>query len=90
MNRRGFLGLLGGALAAGALKEVIPFNRVWSFPSKIVVAQPIEMKVLRSLDISMTSEELVLSIDDFSERYLQPAMAHLFNTIDLSLYQEAA
>lgn len=37
MNRRGFLSLLGGVLAAGALNEVIPLGRVWSFPSKIVV-----------------------------------------------------
>lgn len=36
MNRRGFLGLLAG-VAGIALDQAIPFNRVWSFPSEIVV-----------------------------------------------------
>ena len=35
MNRRSFLQLAIAAVAA----EAIPFNRVWSFPSKIVVAK---------------------------------------------------
>jgi hypothetical protein len=34
LNRRGFLGMLGGL----ALSEAIPFNRVWSFPKNIVIA----------------------------------------------------
>lgn len=34
MNRRGFLAMLGGV----ALSEAIPLGRVWSFPSKIVIA----------------------------------------------------
>jgi hypothetical protein len=38
MNRRGFLGLLGGAFAGVALDRVIPFGRVWSFPKEIVIA----------------------------------------------------
>lgn len=37
MNRRGFLGMLGAAVAGIALKEAIPLGRVWSFPSKIVI-----------------------------------------------------
>lgn len=37
MNRRSFLRSLGAAVAGIALGEAIPFNRVWSFPSKIVV-----------------------------------------------------
>lgn len=37
MNRRGFLGLLGAAVAGIALQEAIPLGRVWSFPSKIVI-----------------------------------------------------
>jgi hypothetical protein len=35
MNRRKFLEILGLGGAAIAAAEVIPFNRVWSFPSKI-------------------------------------------------------
>ncbi len=35
LNRRGFLGLLGGAGVGIALEQAIPFGRVWSFPTKI-------------------------------------------------------
>ena len=37
MDRRGFLGLLGMGVAGIALEQAIPFNRVWSFPKKIVI-----------------------------------------------------
>jgi hypothetical protein len=37
MDRRNFFRLLAGAAGAIALEEAIPFGRVWSFPSKIVV-----------------------------------------------------
>lgn len=39
MNRRSFFKFLGGGAATLALSEAIPFGRVWSFPSKIVVPQ---------------------------------------------------
>lgn len=39
MNRRGFMGLLLGFAAAEAVDSVIPLNRVWSFPSNIVLPQ---------------------------------------------------
>lgn len=41
MNRRGFLKALGVGVAGIALKEAIPFNRVWSFPKNIVIADPL-------------------------------------------------
>ncbi len=37
MDRRRFLSMFGLGVAGIALGEAIPFNRVWSFPSKIVV-----------------------------------------------------
>lgn len=37
MNRRRFLGFLGLGAAAVAAEQVIPFNRVWSFPKEIVM-----------------------------------------------------
>lgn len=40
MNRRGFLASLGMLVGGLALEEAIPFNRVWSFPSKVVVTAP--------------------------------------------------
>ena len=40
MNRRSFLRFLPAAVGGLALAEAIPFNRVWSFPSKIVLSKP--------------------------------------------------
>jgi hypothetical protein len=37
LNRRSFFRFLGAGAATLALSEAIPFGRVWSFPSKIVV-----------------------------------------------------
>jgi hypothetical protein len=39
MNRRNFLSLFPAAVAGIALHQAIPFNRVWSFPAKILVPQ---------------------------------------------------
>jgi hypothetical protein len=36
MDRRGFLKALAGTVGGIALAEAIPFNRVWSFPQKVV------------------------------------------------------
>jgi hypothetical protein len=41
MNRRGFLQLLTGGIAAIAAEQVIPLGRVWSFPSKIIIPKPL-------------------------------------------------
>lgn len=52
MNRRAFLGMLGGV----ALNQAIPFNRVCSFPKKIVLPPPIgrhyETRLARISEIS--------------------------------------
>lgn len=39
MDRRNFLTLLSSGAAGLALKQVIPFGRVWSFPSTIQIAK---------------------------------------------------
>jgi hypothetical protein len=47
----------------------------------------------RGVDVSFTSAELALSLDDFSARILQPAMARLASEVDfigLGLYQRVA
>lgn len=38
MDRRGFLSMLGAGVAGVALDAAIPFNRVWSFPQKLVLS----------------------------------------------------
>lgn len=39
LERRGFLKMFAGAAAAAAVAPLIPFGRVWSFPSKIVIPE---------------------------------------------------
>jgi hypothetical protein len=39
MNRREFFKRAGLAIGGIALEEAIPFGRVWSFPSTIVIAK---------------------------------------------------
>jgi hypothetical protein len=43
MNRRSFLSLLGMSVGGLALEQAIPFNRVWSFPKKIVIPSTEEL-----------------------------------------------
>lgn len=50
MNRRGFLKFLPAAVGGLALAEAIPFSRVWSFPSKIEIAQPATLRFVRAYD----------------------------------------
>lgn len=40
MNRRKFFTNLAEVVGGVSLLEAIPFNRVWSFPKKIVVPKP--------------------------------------------------
>lgn len=40
MNRRSFLSLFSAGVAGIALEQAIPLGRVWSFPKKIVIANP--------------------------------------------------
>lgn len=45
MNRRNFLSLFSAGVAGIALEQAIPLGRVWSFPKKIVITGPLEVKV---------------------------------------------
>lgn len=60
MNRRGFLSLLGGVLGGIALDQAIPFNRVWSFPTNIVIADPLIEPEMQLLTISQITREVLL------------------------------
>ncbi len=54
---------------------------------------PVTLTTQFGVDISFTSQELTLSIDDFSERFIQPAIAAVANKIDfdgLQLYRTVA
>jgi hypothetical protein len=76
MNRRSFFRFLGAGAATLALSEAIPFGRVWSFPSKIVVPETV------AIDLAYYS--------DFSVLYLQPAMIKLANDIDQEFRRDQA
>jgi hypothetical protein len=41
MNRRGFLRSIGLGIGGIALEQAIPLGRVWSFPKKIAIADPL-------------------------------------------------
>lgn len=41
MDRRKFLSLFSAGVAGIALEQAIPLGRVWSFPKKIVIADPL-------------------------------------------------
>jgi hypothetical protein len=54
---------------------------------------PVVLNQQVGVDISFTSKDLALSIDDFSERFIQPAVAAIANKIDadgLQLYKQVA
>lgn len=48
---------------------------------------PIVVDKIAGVDFSFTSKELSLNIDEFSDRYLKPAMATIANKIDFDVLQ---
>lgn len=86
MNRRGFLGMMVGGLAATAAVRAFPF-RVYSFPSKISLGHMegmhFDMIVADDLypacsNLSVSSLQQALAI--FSKRELDIALRPLFST----------
>ena len=49
LSRRGFFNLMLGAAAAECAKSVIPFGRVWSFPSEIVIPAAPAVEIIPSI-----------------------------------------
>jgi hypothetical protein len=50
---------------------------------------PVTLTTQRGVDITFTSQDLALSIDDFSKRFIKPAVANIANGVDadgLALY----
>lgn len=59
----------------------------------IETSVPVTLSNQKGVDLTFSSQELLLNIDDFSERVLQPAIAALANQIDydgLQLYKTVA
>lgn len=52
--------------------------------------QTLTMSTQKGVDINFTSQDLTLTIDEFSDRYLKPAMAQLASTLDYDALSMAA
>lgn len=63
MNRRNFITSIGALVGGLALDKAIPFNRVWSFPSKIVIPKKIYSHQTYALGTRISWELL----DDWEE-----------------------
>jgi hypothetical protein len=48
----------------------------------IETSVPVPLAFQRGCDIAFTSQDLALSIDDFSERFINPAIANIANNVD--------
>lgn len=62
-----------GAGAGLALEEAIPFNRVWFFPKRIRIA-----RFSATYRINFSDDCFALSLEEFSQKFLRPAIHHMF------------
>ena len=49
---------------------------------------PLVLNTQRGVDIAFTSQDLALSVDDFSDRFVRPAIANVANSIDFDGLQQ--
>lgn len=49
---------------------------------------PLVLNTQRGVDIAFTSQDLALSVDDFSDRFVRPAIANVANNIDFDGLQQ--
>ncbi len=61
-----------------------------SIESQTETYVPLTLSTQRGVDVQFTSADLHLSMDDFSDRYLKPAMANVANYIDYDGLQLAS
>jgi hypothetical protein len=73
MNRRGFFGLLAGSAVAAAVPEL------W-VPSKKIFLPPVG-------GWTVTSSDLLISLDDFMRKYIKPAMRQLADSMEDDIHQ---
>lgn len=81
MNRRYFLTVLGAGVAGIALEQAVPLGRVWSFPKKIVIGKPLDLRNLFSIGDVVTVEQSGGLIDP-----LQYFVVQAVTEIDCYLY----
>jgi len=84
-----------GAKIGNQLKIRLP-NQYITRTGQVATIQPTQenyttlvMATQRGVDVDFTSQDLTLSIDDFSERILEPAMAQLSSTIEADVFGSA-
>jgi hypothetical protein len=49
---------------------------------------PLTLTTQRGVDIAFTSQDLALSVDDFSDRFIRPALANVANNVDFDGLQQ--
>lgn len=49
--------------------------------------RPLTLTTQEGVDIAFTTADMTLSIDDFSERFLRPALAKIANSVDMTVLQ---
>lgn len=74
MNRRGFLGAILAAGCAPAIVRAESLMRVRQLDSGILIP-----------DMSFTSDDLAMSLDELSRRIIRPAMIQLCDNIDFQV-----
>lgn len=75
-SRRGFLQLFGLAIGGLALEQAIPFNRVWSFPSQIVVPSDAELAYLSAIYYDRRVLDMLTSRFKFSALLASASLPH--------------
>ena len=83
VSRRGFLSFLGGAAAIAA---VDPEKLLWT-PGKrtISIPAPIRAQYLLSATFDFAAGDEYLSLSDFEDRYMRPAMSALTRQLDAAM-----
>ena len=71
MQRRHFLSGIASLVGGIALERAIPFNRVWSFPSNIVVMRPIDLVSGKGIPVAF-----IRAYDDYQAR-----LVHTFDML---------
>lgn len=70
LDRRNFLRGLGALVGGVALEQAIPFNRVWSFPSKVVIKPHVPLDAPAAI-----FDKISLATLQATQKYIIPMLA---------------
>lgn len=84
MNRRSFLGAILAAAAAPAIVRADSLMRILPRETTVLAGEGVQFYE-SSLDLNFASEDLALTIDEFSRRYIEPAVAALVSRVEADM-----